>query len=116
MVFMMVQAWNQFEHNQVLDIVDSSLDGQCPREQALRVIKVALLCTQGSWALRPAMSTVVAMLTNDSESVAQPTRPAFIEAAADRPTNFTNIPESGTSAAAPAQGSHGSIGVSFFPR
>jgi serine/threonine protein kinase len=110
-------AWNQFEQNEVLDIVDPLLEGQYPREQALRVITIALLCTQGSWTQRPAMSQVVSMLTDNSESTVQPTRPAFIDAAADRPQNFTSIPESPTSAAgAPTQGSHGSISVSFLPR
>eukprot|EP00253_Pinus_taeda_P032257 PITA_32257 len=109
-------AWNQFEQNQVLDIVDPLLEGQYSREQALRVITIALQCTQGSWTQRPAMSKVVLMLTDNSESTGQPTRPAFIDVAADRSANITPIPESATSAAAPTQGSHGSISVSLHPR
>jgi hypothetical protein len=87
-ILITVQAWNQYESvDQVLDIVDPTLEGQYPKEQALRVITIALLCTQGSSALRPAMSQVAAMLTYNSEIPFQPTQPTFIDAAAARPTN-----------------------------
>jgi len=56
MTLMMLQAWNQYENNQVLDIVDLTLEGRFLREQVLRVIMIALFCTKGSWALRPTMS------------------------------------------------------------
>nr|ABR16548.1 unknown [Picea sitchensis] len=106
-------AWNQFQQDQVLDIVDSSLEGQYPREQVLRVIRIALLCTQGSWALRPAMSEVVSMLTNNSEITVQPTQPAFIDDSAGKPTDFTTPSDSVNLRSA---SSHGSITVSFVPR
>lgn len=115
-ILLIIQAWNQFEQNQVLDIVDPLLEGQYPRGQALRVITIALLCIQGSWMQRPAMSQVVSMLTNDSERIVEPTRPAFIDVAADRVPNFTSIRESETHAAAPSRTSHGSISVSLLPR
>jgi len=107
MILLMVQAWNQFQQDQVLDIVDSSLEGQYPREQVLRVIRIALLCTQGSWALRPAMSEVVSMLTNNSEITVQPTQPAFIDDSAGTPSDSVNLRSAS---------SHGSITVSLVPR
>eukprot|EP00253_Pinus_taeda_P004853 PITA_04853 len=51
-------AWNQFQPDQVLDIVDLSLEGHYPIQQALRLIKLALLRTQDQWLLQPAMSKV----------------------------------------------------------
>lgn len=101
-------VWNQYENNQVLDIVDTTLEGQFPREQVLRVITVALLCTQGPWALRPTMSQIGSMLTNNLEIVAQPIQPVFIGAFPGKHTN--------SSPTSNPQESHGSITVSFTPR
>lgn len=47
-------------------------------EEALRVIHVALLCTQGSPHQRPPMSGVVAMLTGDIEVTEVVTKPSYI--------------------------------------
>ena len=82
----MMQVWNQYENNQVLDIVDPTLERKYPSERALRVITIALLCCQGSWALRPTMSEVASMLTNNLEILVQPTQPAFIDTFAGRST------------------------------
>jgi len=106
-------AWNKYERDQVLDIVDSTLEGQYSREQVLRIVTIALLCTQGSSALRPAMSHVLWMLNNDADIPVQPTQPAFIDADASRNANPSATSNSET--AAPAS-SHGSITVTFSPR
>lgn len=102
-------VWNRYEDNQVLDIVDPTLEGQFPREQVLRVITVALLCTQGSWALRPAMSQVASMLTNNLEIVTQPTQPVFIDG---RHTNSSTT----SNPASTSPQSHGSVSVSLTAR
>jgi len=115
MTLMMLQIWNQYEDNQVLDIVDPTLEGQFPREQLLRVITVALLCTQGSWALRPAMSQVASMLTNNLEIVTQPIQPVFINASGSRHTNSSTTLNSATPASTSPQ-SHGSVSVSLTAR
>uniref|UniRef100_A0A0D6QRZ0 Protein kinase domain-containing protein n=1 Tax=Araucaria cunninghamii TaxID=56994 RepID=A0A0D6QRZ0_ARACU len=101
-------AWSQYESDQVLDIVDPRLEGEYPREQTLKTIIIALLCTQGSPALRPAMSQVLSNLTSDSEIAMRPTKPAFIDAIAN-----VNAP---ASKPADSAHSHGSITVSLFPR
>eukprot|EP00253_Pinus_taeda_P023922 PITA_23922 len=108
-------VWNQYENYEVLDIVDPTLEGQFPREQVLRVIKVALLCTQGSWALRPAMSQVTSMLTNNLEIVTQPIQPMFINALGSQHTNSSTTSNSATAAPTSAQ-SHGSVSVSLTAR
>eukprot|EP00253_Pinus_taeda_P012391 PITA_12391 len=109
-------VWNQYKHDRVLDIVDPTLEGRYPKEQVLSVITVALLCTQGSWGLRPAMSQVGLMLTKNSEIPAPPTQPAFIDAAAGSSENSNTDAKPRGSAAAPSQGSHGPISVSLVPR
>ncbi|KAK6268570.1 hypothetical protein QUC31_012730 [Theobroma cacao] len=46
----------------LMELVDPSLGGEFNKEEAVRMIKVALLCTNPSPALRPNMSEVVKML------------------------------------------------------
>ena len=47
-------------------------------EEVLRVIHVALLCTQGSPHQRPSMSRVVSMLTGGIEVAEVVTKPSYI--------------------------------------
>lgn len=111
-------VWNQHENNHVLGIVDPTLEGQYPREQALRVIRIALLCTQGPWTLRPTMSQVVSMLINNLEIVAQPIQPLFINALTREHTNSSTTSNSVTSASTsvPPHDSHGSVSLSLTAR
>ncbi|XP_019190166.1 PREDICTED: probable LRR receptor-like serine/threonine-protein kinase At1g07650 [Ipomoea nil] len=46
----------------LMELIDPRLDSDFDKEQALRMIKVALLCTNPSPVLRPSMSAVVSML------------------------------------------------------
>nr|GMD93201.1 probable leucine-rich repeat receptor-like serine/threonine-protein kinase At3g14840 [Ipomoea batatas] len=46
----------------LLELIDPRLGSNFDEEQALRMIKVALLCTNSSPALRPSMSAVINML------------------------------------------------------
>ena len=45
-----------------MEIVDPKLGSEFNQDEAERMIKVALLCTNASPTLRPAMSAVVSML------------------------------------------------------
>jgi hypothetical protein len=45
-----------------MELVDPQLGSELNKEEAIRMIKVALLCINPSPALRPTMSTVVSML------------------------------------------------------
>lgn len=63
-----MQTWELHEQQRLVDLVDPSvLDASYTEEEALRVIEVALLCTQSVASMRPAMSSVVTMLTGDTE-------------------------------------------------
>ncbi|KAK8331119.1 hypothetical protein V6Z12_A10G053300 [Gossypium hirsutum] len=46
--------------------------------EALRVVRIALLCTQGSPSMRPPMSRVVAMLAGDIEASGVITKPSYL--------------------------------------
>ncbi|KAL8149820.1 hypothetical protein AgCh_006731 [Apium graveolens] len=58
-------ALNVHENGNLTDLVDPQLSSDYNKEEALRMIKVALLCTNSSPALRPTMSSVVSMLQGD---------------------------------------------------
>eukprot|EP00253_Pinus_taeda_P008027 PITA_08027 len=107
-------AWNAYTNNQALDIVDPTLNGQYPRQQALRVITIALLCTQGPPTLRPAMSKVLTLLSNDSDILNQPTQPAFIYGST--PANPVSSSASKYSVTSGSAESHGSITMCSLPR
>eukprot|EP01018_Ginkgo_biloba_P034026 Gb_11949 [translate_table: standard] len=106
-------AWNEYESDQVLGIIDTKLEGMYPQEQVLRVITIALLCTQGTAVLRPSMSQVMSMLTSDSEIVVRPTRPAFISSIGSGRNGLT---ASAMTSETRSSESHGSISASFLPR
>uniref|UniRef100_A0A0E0DNZ3 non-specific serine/threonine protein kinase n=1 Tax=Oryza meridionalis TaxID=40149 RepID=A0A0E0DNZ3_9ORYZ len=76
-IYLFEWAWDLYEKEQPLGIVDSSLI-EYDKDEALRVIRVALLCTQGSPHQRPPMSKVVAMLTGEVEVAEVVTKPSYI--------------------------------------
>ncbi|CAH8332538.1 unnamed protein product [Eruca vesicaria subsp. sativa] len=51
----------------VMEIVDPVLQGDFNKKEAVRMIKVALVCTNSSPSLRPTMSEVVQMLEGEKE-------------------------------------------------
>uniref|UniRef100_A0A0D3G590 non-specific serine/threonine protein kinase n=1 Tax=Oryza barthii TaxID=65489 RepID=A0A0D3G590_9ORYZ len=70
-------AWGLYEMDQALGIVDPSLK-EFDKDEAFRVIYVALVCTQGSPHQRPPMSKVVTMLTGDVDVAKVVTKPSYI--------------------------------------
>jgi serine/threonine protein kinase len=76
-IYLFEWAWDLYEKEQPLGIVDPSLM-EYDKDEALRVIRVALLCTQGSPHQRPPMSKVVAMLTGEVEVAEVVTKPSYI--------------------------------------
>ncbi|KAF0924768.1 hypothetical protein E2562_014567 [Oryza meyeriana var. granulata] len=69
--------WDLYEKEQVLGIVDPSLK-EFDKDEACRVIHVALLCTQGSPHQRPPMSKALAMLTGEVEVSEVVMKPSYI--------------------------------------
>ncbi|KAF8690581.1 hypothetical protein HU200_040948 [Digitaria exilis] len=76
-IYLLEQAWGMYEGKQPLRIMDPRLE-EFDTEEALRVIHVALICTQGSPHQRPTMSRVVAMLTGKAEVVKEMVRPSYV--------------------------------------
>ncbi|OMO70495.1 hypothetical protein CCACVL1_18873 [Corchorus capsularis] len=75
--FLLDWAWTLHENNQSLGMMDPSLE-EFDEHEALRVLEVALLCTQASPNMRPPMSRVVAMLAGDAEVNSVMTKPSYI--------------------------------------
>ncbi|KAF3792428.1 hypothetical protein EJ110_NYTH11485, partial [Nymphaea thermarum] len=76
-IYLLEWAWHLHENNSHLKLVDPTLN-EYDEEEALRVIRVALLCTQASPSLRPPMSRVIAMLSGDIKVSAATSRPAYL--------------------------------------
>ncbi|KAK1307674.1 putative LRR receptor-like serine/threonine-protein kinase [Acorus calamus] len=74
--YLLEWAWQLHEENNDLGLVDMTLT-EFNTEEAIRVLGVALLCTQASPTLRPSMSKVVAMLSGDVGVVPLATRPNY---------------------------------------
>ncbi|KAJ4702816.1 hypothetical protein OWV82_022807 [Melia azedarach] len=76
-IYLLEWAWSLHENNQSWGIVDPTLT-KFNENEALRLIGVALLCTQASPMMRPPMSRIVAMLTGDIEVGAVTTKPSYL--------------------------------------
>ncbi|KAG1348057.1 putative LRR receptor-like serine/threonine-protein kinase [Cocos nucifera] len=76
-VYLLEWAWTLRENRRELEMVDPWLSS-FHEEEAIRIINVALLCTQASPTLRPPMSRVVAMLAGDIELGEVTTRPGYL--------------------------------------
>ncbi|WJZ97123.1 hypothetical protein VitviT2T_015754 [Vitis vinifera] len=76
-MYLLEWAWTLHENNQSMDLVDPTLT-EFDENEVSRVVRVALLCTQGSPMLRPAMSRVVAMLAGGVEISAVTSKPSYL--------------------------------------
>lgn len=63
--YILERTWQLYERGELVLLVDTSLGGAFDGEQACRILKIGLLCTQDTPKLRPSMSTVVKMLTGE---------------------------------------------------
>ncbi|MBA0866272.1 hypothetical protein Goshw_019541 [Gossypium schwendimanii] len=61
-VYLLDWAYVQQEQGNLLELVDPSLGSKYSNEEALRLLNIALLCTNPSPTLRPSMSSVVSMM------------------------------------------------------
>ncbi|KAL5703901.1 hypothetical protein ACHQM5_022394 [Ranunculus cassubicifolius] len=78
--YLLEWAWRLYEENSLMSLVDESLDSNdYSAEEVMKVIEIALLCTQSSNILRPTMSEVVVLLLSKGATEFAPTRPTFID-------------------------------------
>ncbi|XP_041023135.1 putative serine/threonine-protein kinase isoform X2 [Juglans microcarpa x Juglans regia] len=61
------KAWEAYEAKELINLADPKLETNFPEEEAVRFLKVGLLCAQENVRLRPLMSAVVKMLTSETD-------------------------------------------------
>ncbi|KAM2930193.1 hypothetical protein COP2_037247 [Malus domestica] len=76
-IYLLEWVWTLHENNQTLGLVDSRLT-EFDETEATRLIRAALLCTQGSPMARPSMSRVVAMLSGDIHIGTVMSKPSYL--------------------------------------
>ncbi|GLT30497.1 hypothetical protein SLA2020_052930 [Shorea laevis] len=76
-IYLLEWAWTLYESNQSLGLVDPTLV-EFDENEALRMIRVGLLCTQASPMMRPPMSRVVAMLAGFIEVSPVASKPSYL--------------------------------------
>jgi hypothetical protein len=104
---MVAQAWKLYETDNLMALLDESLDPEEYRpDEVKRIMDIALLCTQSAVAARPMMSEVVVMLLTKNDPEIQPTRPTFIDA--------TSRVRGETSSSSSSSASKATISVSQF--
>nr|PNR51213.1 hypothetical protein PHYPA_010399 [Physcomitrium patens] len=76
--YLLSYVWNLHEQRRLMDLVDPKIRNECDEEQALVLIKVALLCSQGEASSRPEMAQVVSLLSGDAGVPDVLHRPVFL--------------------------------------
>ncbi|KAJ8651123.1 hypothetical protein MRB53_004146 [Persea americana] len=59
------EAWELYKANELVQLVDTMLEADFPKEEAIRFLKVSLLCVQEIPTLRPTMPSAVMMMSNE---------------------------------------------------
>ncbi|KAJ6777454.1 PROMASTIGOTE SURFACE ANTIGEN PROTEIN PSA [Salix koriyanagi] len=80
--YLLKRAWRLYEGDMHLELVDESMNpDEYETETIKKIIEIALMCTQSTASLRPAMSEVVVLLRSEGSSAPKrpPISPAFIE-------------------------------------
>ncbi|KAG9449844.1 hypothetical protein H6P81_009809 [Aristolochia fimbriata] len=113
-------VWRHFQAKKMEDLIDPNLmlhnyeNGEAIKEEILRVVHVALLCTQENHSLRPPMSRVLRMLQRKEKELPPPTNPPFVDERTMELNDTSDTPQrplfSSTSY------SVGSVSYSFYPR
>ncbi|CAN4119953.1 unnamed protein product [Withania somnifera] len=83
-------VWKLYTTDQVTKVIDPSLKGDFPPEEASKILKVGLLCTQASVTLRPSMSDVVQMLLASGQPISEPCQPPFLNSCSNMKSLVSN--------------------------
>ncbi|KAM5577997.1 hypothetical protein ABKV19_008357 [Rosa sericea] len=77
MIYLLEWAWHLHGNKREVELVDSRLS-EFNEEEARRITKIGLLCTQTSPMQRPPMSRVVGMLSGDIEVMTVTSKPSYL--------------------------------------
>ncbi|KAJ4816339.1 cysteine-rich RECEPTOR-like kinase [Rhynchospora pubera] len=70
-------VWDHWITGTITEVVDPFLGQNYPRNEMLKCIQIGLLCVQDNSAHRPTMSNVALMLSGETMSLEDPSKPAF---------------------------------------
>ncbi|KAJ1698449.1 hypothetical protein LUZ63_006961 [Rhynchospora breviuscula] len=70
-------VWHHWITGTITEVVDPFLGQNYPRNEMLKCIQIGLLCVQDNSAHRPTMSNVALMLSGETMSLEDPSKPAF---------------------------------------
>ncbi|KHN48301.1 Putative LRR receptor-like serine/threonine-protein kinase [Glycine soja] len=77
--FIVEKAWTAYQGNDLLKLVDPMLNMNFPEEEALKFLKIGLLCVQETAKFRPPMSEVLERLTKDIDMIdVHISKPGFV--------------------------------------
>ncbi|GFP83152.1 putative serine/threonine-protein kinase [Phtheirospermum japonicum] len=63
--FLVEKAWELYNTKRLIELVDCALNGEFSEDEAVRFMRVGLLCVQETTRLRPTMSIALKMLNNE---------------------------------------------------
>lgn len=67
MVFFVLQVWEHYKANELVKLIDPMLDIDFRKEEAVRFMKIGLLCVQENTMKRPRMSLALSMLMKETD-------------------------------------------------
>lgn len=73
----MLQAWRLWRDGAPLELMDPIISENCPTDEVIRCIHIALLCVQEDPIDRPDFSIIMSMLTSNSVILPVPEPPGF---------------------------------------
>ncbi|KAJ6770325.1 SERINE/THREONINE-PROTEIN KINASE-RELATED [Salix purpurea] len=76
--YLVERAWEFYQKQELVNLVDTSLAGNYDVEEACNYLKIGLLCTQDVPKQRPSMSTAVLMLMGEIEVSDKISRPGML--------------------------------------
>ncbi|KAL4578535.1 hypothetical protein LXL04_014659 [Taraxacum kok-saghyz] len=82
--YLLEHAWELYESGMHIELVDKALDpNQYEEENVMKIIEIALMCTQSPATLRPTMSEVVLMVSSErslgEKQMSKMSRPTLID-------------------------------------
>ncbi|KAI3747598.1 hypothetical protein L6452_10109 [Arctium lappa] len=79
--YLLEHAWKLYENNEHMKLIDETMDAnQYEVEHVMKIIEIALLCTQSPYSRRPTMAEVVSILPNgQAMGKREIIRPIFID-------------------------------------
>lgn len=71
------QAWDLWNEDKALDLVDPAIRDSCSPNEMLKCIHIGMLCVQDSAMHRPTMAAVMLQLESETPTLPMPRQPSY---------------------------------------